>query len=395
MQIIRPMNFAALGLGAAFVVVWGAVAPTMAFAEIMTVEADDTYLMGDGMEERMDVAQTMAIAKATQRAAEKAGVFVESFSATQMGSITQDEVRAISATVLEVQEPVKVIPEVVAGGQAIRYHAYVVAVVDTSNISRILSQGSANNEDIVRKNKEYEEELAKVHAEIERLREEYRQASESEKQRINEEVKQNENEFMANEREHQGWQWYRKGLLYDLMAGGHPDYNKAMEYYQKAIEIYPECDFAWARMGEIYDEWGNLDKAIECKQKALAYNSHPEPIIVGLAWFNIGRLFDKAGNYEEAIEHYQKAVEIFDYVMAWNNMGVIYNNQENYEKALECLQRATQIDAKRAVCWNNLGTVYWNLNLYRDALTAYEHALALDPDNAQYKKDRDDAAAKL
>ena len=108
MQIIRPMNYAALGLGAAFTVVYGVADPMAAFAETREVEAEGYYRMGDGMEERMDIAQQRAIEDATQRAAEKAGVFVESFSATQMGSITQDEVRAISATVMEVQEPVKV-----------------------------------------------------------------------------------------------------------------------------------------------------------------------------------------------------------------------------------------------------------------------------------------------
>ena len=40
MQIVRPMNFAALGLGAAFTVVYGVADPMAAFAEIRTIEAD-------------------------------------------------------------------------------------------------------------------------------------------------------------------------------------------------------------------------------------------------------------------------------------------------------------------------------------------------------------------
>ncbi len=122
MRIVNQIPFAALGMGAAFTVLWGVADPMAAFAEVREVEAEGFYLMGDGLEERM------AIANATQAAAEKAGVFVESFSATQMGVITRDEVRAIASTVLEVREPTRVIPEVVANGTAVRYHAYVTAL---------------------------------------------------------------------------------------------------------------------------------------------------------------------------------------------------------------------------------------------------------------------------
>ena len=49
MQIIYQMPMAALGLGAAFTVLYGVADPMAAFAEVQTVEADGYYVVGDGL----------------------------------------------------------------------------------------------------------------------------------------------------------------------------------------------------------------------------------------------------------------------------------------------------------------------------------------------------------
>ena len=51
MQIIHQAPLAALGLGAAFTVVWGVADPVAALAEVRVIEADGYYIMGDGPEE--------------------------------------------------------------------------------------------------------------------------------------------------------------------------------------------------------------------------------------------------------------------------------------------------------------------------------------------------------
>ena len=59
MQIIHQAPLSALGLGAAFTVIWGVADPMAAFAEVRVIEADGYYIMGDGPEEN-----AMALASA-------------------------------------------------------------------------------------------------------------------------------------------------------------------------------------------------------------------------------------------------------------------------------------------------------------------------------------------
>ena len=359
------MNYAALGLGAAFTVVYGVADPMAAFAETREVEAEGYYRMGDGMEERMDIAQQRAIEDATQRAAEKAGVFVESFSATYMGQITRDEVRAIAATVLDVKEPVKVIPEVFADGQAIRYHAFVTAVVDTANIEKMLNKSGDDKADMVRRNKEMEEELAKVNAEIERLKAEHQRATEAEKQRINEEVKQNERRFEAIE-------WNQKGRAHEQRQGQFDEamacYRKAVEidptfavpwmnmgelvwltdggkaalvYYQKAVEVDPKLADSWSELGKAYLYYLHEDqKAAECLQRAFDIDPDDE--------FTAHRLclaYDILHDYDNAIIYGEKAVELNpNDGLNWQVLGGAYGGAGNYEKCMECLRKALEID---------------------------------------------------
>lgn len=405
MQMIHQAPLAALGLGAAFTVVYGAANPMAAFAEVREVEAEGYYRMGDGMEERMDIAKQRAIEDATQRAAEKAGVFVESFSATYMGEITRDEVRAIAATVLDVKEPVKVIPEVFADGQAIRYHAYVTAVVDTANIEKMLGKNGDDKAEMVRRNNEIEEELAKVHAEIERLKTEHQRATEAEKQRINEEVKQNERRFEAVE-------WYKKGSAHIDTD----EYEQAIECFKRAIEIdpsyaapwggmamaygmlqrYDEAEKAcrrgieidpndlasWVNLGQVYNILGKPEQSMECSQKAIDIDP-----TVATPWNNLGAAYYRMGNYAKAEECYKKATQLNpNSYHAWNNLGILYSDGiHDNARAIECMKKASENigahKSENATVWSNIGFCYVETKAFTDAADAFHRALAFDADH--------------
>ena len=60
MQIIHQAPLSALGLGAAFSVIWGVADPVAALAEVRVIEADGYYIMGEGPEENAAVAKERA-----------------------------------------------------------------------------------------------------------------------------------------------------------------------------------------------------------------------------------------------------------------------------------------------------------------------------------------------
>ena len=292
MQIIHQTPMAALGLGAAFTVIWGVADPMAAFAEVRVIEADGYYIMGDGPEENAAVAKERARADARRAASEQAGLYVAGMTEVKKGKLTRDEIRTISAAVLEVKED-DVTPEVL-GGTVIQYHCHMKAVVDTGSITDQLRQDRQSFVEAVQRNKELEAENARINAELAELKERYKTASESQKQEINREVKRNEDEFTAV-------QWNEKGME----RYNRKDYQGAIEYFRKAIELDPKYARPWNNMGSAYGKLGDYNKEIECCRKAIELDPK-----LASPWNNMGTAYYYLGNYPKAVECFRKAVEL-------------------------------------------------------------------------------------
>jgi tetratricopeptide (TPR) repeat protein len=98
------------------------------------------------------------------------------------------------------------------------------------------------------------------------------------------------------------WDYYSKG-----------DYNKAIEYFDKALEL--NTNFT------------------------LAYN------------YNLRR-------HKESIACFDKAIEIKpNYSEALNNKGLALTSLGEYDKALECFSKSLDINPNNAAVWNNKGLV--------------------------------------
>ena len=399
MKTIQQIPFAALGAGAALTILWGVADPVAAYAEVKVVEADGYYIMGDGPEESQAVAKERARADAKRVASEQAGLYVESITEIKKSKLSRDEIRTISANVLEVQEE-KVTPEVL-GGSTIQYHCHIKARVDTASITKQLQQDRQKFEKAVRQNKEMEAQLAKVNAELAELKEKYKTATEAEKQEINREMKRNEDEFTAvqwnekgmeryNRKDYQGAiEYFRKAIELDPkyaapwnnMGGAYGelgDHNKEIEYCRKAIELDPKDAYPWNNMGHAYGELGDYNKEIECYRKAIELDSK-----FANPWNNMGSAYGELGDHNKAIECYRKAIERDPKDGApWNNMGSAYNDLGDYNKAIEYHRKAIELDPKDAAPWNNMGFAYNELGNYNMAIECYRKAIELDQKNA-------------
>ena len=401
MRIVNQVTMATLGMGAAFTVLYGVADPLAAFAEVQTVEADGYYVVGDGPDENMAVARERAKADARQKASEKAGVYVESLSEVKMGELTRDEVRTISANVLEVlqDEPVTPVPiqvETSAGTLSVlRLHCHMVAKVDTANVMEQLSMDTIRMEEAVKKNQELEKELAAINEEISRIKGAYQNASDTEKGKLGEEMKANERRFEAME-------WCRKGDSYGLFE--RDGEAKAAECYNKALEIDPTYANAYICLGRLYYFTGTepdvnyFRKAVELEPNNALYWDY----LGDAAAYDSKREVTDAG-----ISYYKRATELDptnpNY---WAHLGGLYYNRlyngdllvpkddvqkqratEIFTKAIECLRKAAELEPDAADRWAELGSVHgiwwpWYGNVewhYRQSVECYEKAAALDP----------------
>lgn len=98
-----------------------------------SIEAAGEYLIGDGPDENINTAKERARIEAMRVAAEKAGVYVESYSKTKGNVLTADDIRVISAQVLSIQKE-ELIPKVTSDNH-IMWTCNITATVDPDNIN--------------------------------------------------------------------------------------------------------------------------------------------------------------------------------------------------------------------------------------------------------------------
>ncbi len=121
-------------------------------------------------------------------------------------------------------------------------------------------------------------------------------------------------------------QWYNMGLA-NAKKGNN---DKAIECYQKAIEIKPDKHEAFFNMGIAYSNKSDKDKAIECYQKAIEI----KPDFYE-AFMSIGFTHLKIGNLDLAEEYLIKSIEFGGVDFGNMNLGHVYLAKQNKELALQ------------------------------------------------------------
>lgn len=132
------------------------------------------------------------------------------------------------------------------------------------------------------------------------------------------------------------------------------EFEKAIEEYNKVIELDTNNAEVHINLGVIYKDKGALDKAVEEYKKALTIDPWLEA-----GYNNLGVMYFLKGNYAEAIKQYQKAVEINPKNLeSYINLGVVYGMQKRGEEAVRAFQTAISINPQHAETFYNLAVVY-------------------------------------
>lgn len=169
------------------------------------------------------------------------------------------------------------------------------------------------------------------------------------------------------------------------------NYDKAIECYEKAIELNPEYAMAYNNRGYSYNKLGEEEKAIEDYSKAIEIN--PE---YALAYSNRGISYSNKGEEEKAMEDYNNAIELNpEYVRAYNNRGYSYSNMGEEEKAIEDYNKAIELNPEYAMAYNNRGISYRNIGEEEKAIEDYKKAIELNPEYAMAYNNRGNSYSNL
>jgi len=151
------------------------------------------------------------------------------------------------------------------------------------------------------------------------------------------------------------------------------EFSKAIQAYQKVIELDPTYIEAYNNLGIIYQEIGNLDRAFEAFQKSIEINPQYEK-----GHNNLGIILYLKGRNEEALEAFQKALTInSNNIESHINLGVLFKKQGQLNKAIESYQKALDINPLYREIHYNIALLYEQLKNVELAIGHYQQFIQL------------------
>jgi tetratricopeptide (TPR) repeat protein len=149
--------------------------------------------------------------------------------------------------------------------------------------------------------------------------------------------------------------------------------SKAIQAYQKVIELDPTYVEAYNNLGIIYQMVGDVDRAFRAYQKATEINPRYEK-----GHNNLGILLFLNGRYEEAVEAFQKALAInSNNIESHINLGILFKKKGQWEKAIESYRKALAIDPLHKETHYNMALLYEQLENLELAVNHYQQFIQL------------------
>ena len=165
------------------------------------------------------------------------------------------------------------------------------------------------------------------------------------------------------------------------------DYSKALEYYEKSLNIYLMIygeNASWGianvsiGMGRVYSNQGDYSKALVCFEGALKIflllngDNHPA---VATSYSYIGQIYFAQNDYSKALDYFKKSLKLDlsffgenhpSVASGYYNIGYVYFAQGDYSKALEYFEEVLKIrlsvygenHSRVASVYNDIGEIY-------------------------------------
>jgi len=148
---------------------------------------------------------------------------------------------------------------------------------------------------------------------------------------------------------------------------------KAIQAYEKVIQLDPMFIEAYNNLGVLYQEMGLYDKALEVFQKAIQINPRYEKILN-----NLGTLLLLRERYEESEEAFQKALIINpNNIESHINLGTLFKKQGQMDQAIGSYQKALSLNPLHGETHYNMGLLYEQLEKWDLAIHHYQTFIEL------------------
>ena len=201
-------------------------------------------------------------------------------------------------------------------------------------------------------------------------------------------------------------QFFRDGLSFLSKD----DCEKALPYFEKAVEADSSYADAWAQTGFCNEKLGRHSEALEASKKAVNLRPSAESYFnIGLAsfylkqyreaadayrasikldpynaadaYYALGLVYRDWGKGDEEIQAYKQAIKQRpDYTVAYERLGSRYLKSKKYNEAIEVFRQLAALKPGDPFAPNNMGEAYLELNKLNEAVESFRQSIRLKPD---------------
>jgi tetratricopeptide (TPR) repeat protein len=146
-----------------------------------------------------------------------------------------------------------------------------------------------------------------------------------------------------------------------------------------SISLFSQTAEEWKKIGNIELDSANYDKAIEYYQKAIETDSNYFD-----AYYNMGLAYLTLSDYEKAMAYYNKALTLNDTIAnIYFALGFIYANKQDNEKAIAYYNQGLTINDTIANIYFTLGSIYAETQDYDKAIKTFKKGINLKPNSPE------------
>ncbi len=195
---------------------------------------------------------------------------------------------------------------------------------------------------------------------------------------------------------------------------GLSNYNKSINYYNKAIDLDPLSEMNWYNLGLVYIKISDDKKALEALDYSLAIDPSYLSAILAKAnllvfrekfleaievykdylnydtdfsdvYYYIGECYEKINKFDNAIKYYKLTIsKDKNHADAWLGLGIIKMQLDDYANSLVCLTKSVLIDKENPEAHYSLAELCFKTNILDDALLHSDIAIKIAPEEVDY-----------
>jgi len=169
------------------------------------------------------------------------------------------------------------------------------------------------------------------------------------------------------------------------------DCEKALPYFEKAVESDSNYAEAWAQTGFCNEKLGKHAEALEASKKAVVLRPSAE------SYFNIGLANFYLKHYKEASEAYRQSIKLDPYnaADAYYALGLVYRDWGKADDEIQAYKAAIRLRPDYTVAYERLGARYLRSKKFNEAVEIFRQLSALKPGDANAPNNMGEALLEL